>query len=131
MAVFAPIPSARVRTAIVVKPGFLKSWRRAKRMAFDSKGRMQLACQQRNQAILAVKGRRADQNWDLRFQVRDECRAETPDWLSPRIRGDGFAFVPDREWRARNRGWGGGGTYAIEWNNVKERGKSGISRKAA
>src|SRR5664279_4674929 len=34
MAVFAPIPSASVRTAMRVKPGDLRSWRRAKRRSF-------------------------------------------------------------------------------------------------
>src|SRR5438270_3990080 len=34
IAVFAPIPSARVRTAMKVNPGVFRSWRRAKRRSF-------------------------------------------------------------------------------------------------
>src|SRR5437867_4757623 len=34
MAVFAPMPSAKVSTATAVKPGFFKSWRKAKRRSF-------------------------------------------------------------------------------------------------
>ncbi len=36
MAVFAPIPSARVSTATAVKPGAFNSWRRAKRRSVIS-----------------------------------------------------------------------------------------------
>src|SRR4249920_1007116 len=35
IAVFMPIPSASVTTAIKVNPGDLQSWRRAKRMSFN------------------------------------------------------------------------------------------------
>src|SRR5438132_7392961 len=38
IAVFAPIPSARVRTVTKVNPGDLRSWRRAKRRSFMSFG---------------------------------------------------------------------------------------------
>ena len=34
IAVFAPMPSASVRTAMKVKPGDLRSWRKAKRKSF-------------------------------------------------------------------------------------------------
>src|SRR5438874_2550040 len=34
IAVFAPMPSARVRTAMKVKPGVFRSWRSAKRRSF-------------------------------------------------------------------------------------------------
>ena len=35
IAVFAPIPSARVSTATAVKPGFFSSWRKAKRRSLN------------------------------------------------------------------------------------------------
>src|SRR4029077_18849166 len=38
IAVFAPIPSARVRTATTVKPGDLRSWRNASFKSFMSFG---------------------------------------------------------------------------------------------
>src|SRR5204863_10052921 len=39
MAVLAPMPSARVSTAIAVKPGFFSSWRKAKRRSFITQRR--------------------------------------------------------------------------------------------
>src|SRR5712671_5097531 len=38
IALFAPIPSARVKTAMKVKAGALSSWRRAKRRSFIAQG---------------------------------------------------------------------------------------------
>src|ERR1041385_7874892 len=38
IAVFAPMPSASVSTAMAAKPGFFSSWRKAKRRSFIAKG---------------------------------------------------------------------------------------------
>src|SRR6266540_6758381 len=43
MAVFAPMPSARVNTATAVKPGFFSSWRKANFRSFMVRGQLSVA----------------------------------------------------------------------------------------
>src|ERR1044071_1032545 len=57
MAEFAPIPSASVSTATVVKPGFFSSWRRANSRSLIVSGQWSVASQRSvGQSSLAPNG---------------------------------------------------------------------------
>src|ERR1700690_413890 len=60
MAVFAPIPRARVRIAVAVKPGLLRRERRAKRISrgrFDFEGTMEITTPRTSTYTATGRGR--------------------------------------------------------------------------